>query len=465
MSAINSNIPVDLGTESIGKLLQRYAIPAIIAMTASSLYNMVDSIFIGHGVGPYAISGIAVTFPLMNLATALGTLVGVGASTLLSVLLGQRNYEGANKVLSNVVTLSIIIGVAFTVVTFLFLDPILYFFGASENTIVFARQYMEIILLGNAITHLYFGLNNILRASGNPKKAMGLTLFTVIFNTILDPIFIFVFDMGVRGAAIATVLAQTAALILILNEFRKKKNAVHFEGKIFRLDKRIMNDSFSIGMSPFLMNAASCMIVIFLNKQMMRYGGDLAIGAYGIVNRLSFLFIMVVFGLNQGMQPIAGYNYGARLYSRVRKVFKLTVIWAVAVMSIGFIIAIFMPRLAVSVFTTDPDLLRYSALGLSITGLMFPLVGFQIVTSYFFQSMGMAGKAILISLSRQILFLMPCIFLLPYLFAENPIQGVWASFPVSDFLSVVMAAIMLKSLMNKFDKLKDGDDPKILGGI
>lgn len=446
-------------------MLKTYAIPAIIAMTASSLYNMIDSIFIGHGVGAYAISGIAVTFPLMNLAAAFGTLVGVGASTLISVLLGQRNYDAATKVLSNTVTLCLITGIAFSVVALIFLDPILLFFGASENTIGYARDYMRVILLGNVITHLYLGLNNLQRAIGEPKKAMGATLFTVVLNVALAPVFIFTFKMGTGGAALATVIAQLVAAVWVFFEFTKKTKAVHFGKKIIMLDRRIARDSLSIGFAPFLMNVAACLIVIFLNKQMMKYGGDLAIGAYGIVNRISFLFLMIVFGLNQGMQPIAGYNYGARQYTRVKEVFRKTVRYAIVVMSIGFILGLAFPKAVASVFTSDAELIRLSAMGLTITVLMFPLVAFQVVTSNFFQSMGMVNKAIWLSLSRQILFLLPCIFLLPHLFADNPIQGVWASFPVSDFFATILAAILLKGLMNKFDKLKDGDDPSILGGI
>lgn len=457
--------PTVLGTEPIGKLLKTYAIPAIIAMTASSLYNMIDSIFIGHGVGAYAISGIAVTFPLMNLAAAFGTLVGVGASTLISVLLGQRNYDAATKVLSNTVTLCLITGIAFSVVALIFLDPILLFFGASENTIGYARDYMRVILLGNVITHLYLGLNNLQRAIGEPKKAMGATLFTVVLNIALAPVFIFTFKMGTGGAALATVIAQLVAAVWVFFEFTKKTKAVHFGKKIIMLDRRIARDSLSIGFAPFLMNVAACLIVIFLNKQMMKYGGDLAIGAYGIVNRISFLFLMIVFGLNQGMQPIAGYNYGARQYARVKEVFWKTVRYAIVVMSVGFILGLAFPKAVASVFTSDAELIRLSAMGLTITVLMFPLVAFQVVTSNFFQSMGMVNKAIWLSLSRQILFLLPCIFLLPHLFADNPIQGVWASFPVSDFFATILAAILLKGLMNKFDKLKDGDDPSILGGI
>lgn len=462
--AIAGTVPTELGDKRIRDLLMQYAVPAIIAMTASSLYNMVDSIYIGHikDVGSYAISGLAVTFPLMNLATALGTLVGVGASTILSMLLGQRNYKAANKVLLNEVLLNIIIGVAFSVVTLSFLDPILTFFGASPNTLPFARDYMVIILLGNVITHLYFGLNNMVRASGNPKLAMGLTVFTVVSNTIMDPIFIFVLDMGIKGAAIATVLCQLMALIYTAKYFFNQKNYLHLPISLrdYKLDIRIAKDSLTIGMGPFLMNSAACIVTLFINQQMLKYGGDLAIGAYGIVNRISFFFIMINMGFNQGMQPIAGYNFGARKYTRVKRVFKLTVICATIVSCVGFVVSEFMPGIAVSLFTNDPELKELADKGLRITNLAFPLVGFQMVATNFFQSLGMVHKSILLSLSRQLLFLVPLIYFLPVFFGHH---GVWMSFPIADSAAIVLSTILLLSLFRKFRRLNDGDDPAILG--
>lgn len=462
--AIAGTVPTELGDKRIRDLLMQYAVPAIIAMTASSLYNMVDSIYIGHikDVGSYAISGLAVTFPLMNLATALGTLVGVGASTILSMLLGQRNYKAANKVLLNEVLLNIIIGVAFSVVTLSFLDPILVFFGASQNTLPFARDYMVIILLGNVITHLYFGLNNMVRASGNPKLAMGLTVFTVVSNTIMDPIFIFVLDMGIKGAAIATVLCQLMALIYTARYFFNQNNYLHLPKYLrdYKLDIRIAKDSLTIGMGPFLMNSAACIVTLFINQQMLKYGGDLAIGAYGIVNRISFFFIMINMGFNQGMQPIAGYNFGAGKYTRVKRVFKLTVICATIVSCVGFIVSEFIPDLAVSLFTNDPELKELADKGLRLTNLAFPLVGFQMVATNFFQSLGMVHKSILLSLSRQLLFLVPLIYFLPVFFGH---RGVWMSFPIADTAAIVLSTILLLSLFRKFRKLNDGDDPAILG--
>lgn len=458
----DSGIPTDLGTRKISSLLSKYAVPAIIAMTASSLYNMVDSIYIGHikDFGHLAISGLAVTFPLMNLSAALGTLVGVGAATMISVLLGQKNYKAAGKVLTNEVTLNTILGVVFTAITLLFLSPILRFFGASDDTLPFASDYMTIILAGNVFTHLYFGLNAVIRSSGNPRLAMGLTLFTVISNSILDPVFIFVLGMGIKGAALATVLCQMMALSYAMVYFMDQKKFLHLPKKIFGLDWRIAKDSLSIGMGPFLMNAASCIVALFINQQMSRYGGDLSIGAYGIVNRISFLFVMIVMGFNQGMQPIAGYNFGARQYSRVKDVFFLTAKWATRVVTVGFILSVFFPEVAVAAFTDEPELRSLSAHGLRTMNIIFPIIGFQMVATNLFQCLGMVHKSIILSLSRQLLFLVPSVFILPLFFG---VDGVWYSFPVSDFLASILTIIFLVSLVRKLNSLKDGDDPVILG--
>lgn len=442
-------IPTALGTEKIGKLLMQYAIPAIIAMTASSLYNMVDSIFIGHGVGALAISGLALTFPLMNLAAAFGSLVGVGASTLVSVKLGQKDYDTARRVLGNVVVLNLTIGALFTFLTLLFLDPILYFFGASADTIGYARDYIEIILWGNVVTHLYLGLNSVLRSSGHPMNAMMATIGTVVINTILNPLFIYGFGWGIQGSAIATVLSQVVALLWLVWKFTDKRELIHFDRGIFRLKKNIVMDSLSIGMSPFLMNLAATFVVLFINQGLKVHGGDLAIGAYGIVNRLVFLFLMIVLGLNQGMQPIAGYNFGARQYPRVTEVLKLTLYAAIAVMTTGFALGMFIPHLAVSIFTSDREMIDLAAQGLRLVVIFFPIVGISIVTSNFFQSIGMARKAIFLSLTRQVLFLIPCLLILPHIFGA---VGVWISMPIADLVSTIVAVVMLWRQFRIFKK-------------
>jgi putative MATE family efflux protein len=460
--AASGAAPIELGTKKIGPLLRQYAVPGIIAQTAASLYNMVDSIYIGHipGVGSSAISGLAVTFPLMNLSAAMGTLVGVGAMTLISVLLGQKNYGAAQKVLSNVLTLNVIISIIFSAVTLSFLNPILRFFGASDNTLPFAHSYMLIILLGNAFTHLYFGFNGLIRASGHPRVAMNLTLFTVISNAILDPIFIFVLKMGIQGAALATILCQMLAMTYTLRFFSDKSRLLHFTRPLFQLDWRVAKQSLAIGLGPFLMNVAASMVSLFINQQLGKYGGDLAIGSYGIVNRLTMLFVMINMGFNQGLQPIAGYNYGARQYRRVREVFILTAKWEVLVTMMCFLMSELIPRQAVSLFTNDPVLVDMAAHGLRIMNSGFALVGFGMVTGNFFQCLGMVRKSIFLSLSRQLLFLIPLIYTLPLWLQET---GVWVSFPISDTLNIIISAILIVRLFRKFDRLKDGENPDILG--
>lgn len=438
--------PFALGTGNVWHLLLQYAIPSVVAMTASSLYNITDSIFIGHGVGALALSGLAITFPLMNLAAAFGTLVGVGASTLMSLRLGQKDYNSANTILGNVFILNVIFGLAYTVVILLFLDPILYFFGASRETLPYAHDFMVVISLGNVITHMYFGLNAMLRATGNPEKSMYATISTVIINVILAPLFIFGFGWGIRGAALATVIAQTSMLIWQIRFFSNRSNFIHLQKESFKLKRKIITDSLSIGLAPFLMNAVASVIVIVINQSLIKQGGDLAVGAYGIINRVASLFGMVAMGLNQGMQPIAGYNFGARQLDRVNKVLKLTILLATGVMMTGFLICELFPRAVASVFTDDRDLINIAVQGLRIVMFFFPIVGFQMVTSNFFQSIGMPGKAIFMSLTRQVLFLLPCLLILPSLYG---VKGVWYSIPAADLMASLIAAYMLVAQYRK----------------
>lgn len=441
--------PTTLGTESIRKLLMQYAGPAIIAMTASSLYNMVDSIFIGQGVGALAISGLAITFPVMNLSAAFGAMVGVGASTLLSVKLGQKDYATAQNILGNVITLNTIIGVIFGVLMLAFINPILYFFGASDATISYARDYMVIILLGNVITHMYLGLNAMLRSAGHPQKAMYATIGTVIINTILDPLFIYTFDMGIQGAAVATVLAQTLALCWQLKLFSNKNEMIHLRRGTFALKKKIVSNSLAIGMAPFLMNLCSCFIVILINKGLQKHGGDLAIGAYGITNRVVFFFVMIVMGINQGMQPIAGYNYGARQFDRVHKVLRLTILAGTVVTTLAFLAGEFIPELLARAFTSDEELIHQAASGMRIMVAMFPIVGFQMVTTNFFQSIGKAKMSIFLSLTRQLIFLIPMLYIFPFFYGQ---KGVWLAMPISDLLSSLVAGFMLIRQFQEFKK-------------
>ena len=440
---------LELGTKPVGRLLTQYALPAIIAMTASSLYNMVDSIFIGQGVGALAISGLAVTFPFMNLSAAFGAGVGIGSSSYLSVKLGQKDYSTAQRILGNNVTLNIIIGLVFSVVSLVFLDPILYFFGASEQTIPYAREYMIIILLGNIITHLYFGMNAVLRAASKPRQAMYTTIFTVVLNSILDPLFIYTFDMGIRGAAVATILSQTVALIWQTRLFSDKNELLHLKRGIYRLDNKIVKNILGIGISPFAMNATACLVAIFVNQRLLEYGGDLAVGAYGIANRVAFIFVMINMGVNQGMQPIAGYNYGAQKYDRLMRVLTLAMIAGTCVTTSGFLVAEFMPHLCVRLFTNDAVLTELSVSGIRLMMAAMPIVGYQMVVTNFFQSIGKAKISIFLSLSRQLLFLVPLLGILPLFFG---ITGVWIAMPISDTFSAIFALVMMVRYMRMFKK-------------
>ena len=413
--------PLSLGTDRISSLLVRYAIPSIVAMTSSSLYNIIDSIFIGHGVGALAISGLALTMPLMNLASAFGAMVGIGASAIISIRLGQGNKLSAEQTLGNVVLLNLLIGTLFTVASLMFLDPILYFFGASDQTIGYARDFMRIILSGTIITHMYLGLNEVLRASGYPRKAMLIMLTAVAVNCTLNPLFIFVFGWGIRGSAFATVIAQAVALSVSLTHFSSRESFLHFQRSIFRLRRRIVGGILSIGLAPFLLHMCASVVVIFVNKALKVHGGDLYIGAYGIINRVALLFVMIVAGLNQGMQPIVGYNYGARKYDRVIRTLRMTIF----VGGDG---------------ADAAGLIDAAAYGLRIVLLLFPIVGFQIVTSNFFQYIGKPKKAILLSLTRQLLFLVPLLILLP---PHLGVKGVWIAMPIADSIATLLAAVLL----------------------
>jgi putative MATE family efflux protein len=450
-------IPSELGTRPVGELLRQYALPSIIAMLASSLYNIVDSVFIGHGVDAMALSGLAVTFPLMNISTAFGAMVGMGSATLISVKLGQKDYQIAEKILGNAVVMNIAMGVVFAVVSLLFLDPILYFFGASEASISYAREYMQIILLGNVFTHMYFGFNALLRAMGHPKMAMKATILTVILNTILDPLFIFEtinlgfvqfsgLGWGIRGAAIATILSQCISLMWQVRVMSDKRELIHFKRGIYRLKSYIVKEVLTIGLSPCLMNLASCFVVIFINRGLAEYGGDYAVGAYGIVHKMTFIFVMIVMGFTQGMQPIAGYNYGAKAYDRVNKVLKITIALATGVTTLAFVIGEFCPGVVARIFTSDEQMIEMAVVGMRYNCLLFPIVGFQMVAGNFFQSIAQPGKSIFLSLSRQLLFLVPFIIIFPHFWGIN---GVWASLPASDLVSSVISACLLGNYFRK----------------
>lgn len=449
-------VPTELGTQSVARLLFQYALPAIIAMTAVSLLNIIDRSFIGHispdgswGVSDgLTISGLAVTFPFMNLGAAFGAMVGVGASTVLSVRLGQKDYGTAQRVLGNTIMLNLVIGVIFTIVCWLFLDPMLYLFGASEETIPFARDYMHVILIGNVISHSYLGLNSVIRSAGHPRIAMYLTILAVVINAILDPIFIFVMHMGIRGAALATIIAQAVALAWQFKVLSNPNEMLHLHKGIYTMKVKIIRQIIAVGMSPFLMNACACLVVLLINRSMKTYGGDLAIGAYGIVNSVVFFFLMIVMGFNQGMQPIVGYNWGAHQNDRVWKCLRYTVVCGFTVTTIGFLFGELMPKVATSIFTSDPQIMKLAERGFRICVAVFPLVGIQMVIGNFFQSIGHAAKSIFISLTRQLLFLIPGLLILPRYIG---LDGVWAAIPAADVVSFSIALCMLFWIYKKMN--------------
>ena len=436
----NQGATLALGTKPVGQLLMQYALPAIVAMTASSLYNIIDRAFIGQLVGPEAIAGLGITFPFMNLSAAFGAAVGVGASTCISVKLGQRDYKTAQYLLGNTVTLNLIVGVLFMVVCLLFLDPILRFFGASDVTLPYAREFMVVILLGNVVTHMYFGMNAVLRAAGKPRHAMYATLFTVGMNILLVIAFVWWFRWGIRGAALATISSQSMALCWQMWILSDKKELLHLRKGIYKLKTDLVKNIISIGISPFLMQTTSCVIVIFMNNQFVRYGGDMAVGAYSIANSVVMMLFMFVMGMNQGMQPIVGYNYGAEHFDRMFRCLWLTIAWATAILLAGWSVSMLFPYQIARIFTTDPTLIQMSARGIRLNMLVFFVVGSQAVITNFFQCIGKVKVSIFLSLSRQLILLLPMAYIFPLFLG---LDGVWYSMAASDFGSFSMTIPLL----------------------
>lgn len=442
----NKQAALELGTKPVGGLLMQYALPAIVAMTASSLYNIIDRAFIGQVVGPEAIAGLGITFPLMNLSAAFGAAVGVGASTSISVKLGQKDYKRAQNLLGNTVTLNLIIGLLFMAVCLLFLNPILRFFGASDVTLPYAREFMIIILLGNVVTHMYFGMNAVLRAAGKPRHAMYATLFTVACNIVLVIAFVWWFRWGIRGAALATVTSQSLALCWQMWVFSDKKELLHLRRGIYRLRPQLVKNIIAIGISPFLMQATSCIIVVFMNNQFVHYGGDMAVGAYSIANSMVMVFFMFVMGMIQGMQPIVGYNFGAEKYDRMFRCLWLTIAAATSILLVGWALSMLFPREIARIFTTDPTLLELSARGIRLDMLVFFVVGSQAVITNFFQCIGKVKVSIFLSLSRQLFMLLPMAFFFPLVWG---LDGVWYSMPASDLGSFAMTIPILLWYLRK----------------
>ena len=446
-----STVTNKLSTEKVGKLLWEYSIPSIVGMVVMSLYNVVDRIFIGQGVGPLAISGLALTFPFMILLMAFGLLIGAGASSRISITLGEQDHAKAEKILGNALTLTFLITGFASILTFIFMEDILRLFGGTDETVGYAEEYMRIIVPANILSALHFGFNSIMRATGFPRKAMLIMLVSAVTNIILDALFIFVFNWGIKGAAWATVISYTVGCVWVLSHFFLPISLVRFKKEDLRLDKKIVGSIVSIGMSPFSMQLASSLVVVLINTTLIKYGEDLAIGAYGIVNSLTIMIIQIVSGLNKGAQPIIGYNYGARQYDRVFKTLKLAIVAATIITSLGFLMGMFLSKSSVHLFTTDEELIDIASNALRIVILMFPVVGFQIVISNFFQSVGKAKISIFLSLTRQLIFLVPSLLILPRIMGLN---GAWASFPVADGLAAFVAAVTLILFYRKFRRFK-----------
>lgn len=442
-----------LAEKPVGSLLLHYAIPAIVAMAASSVYNIIDGIFIGQGVGAEAIMGLALTMPIMSLTAAFGAMVGVGAATLMSVKLGQKDYDTAKSILGNVVIMNCVLGVGLGLLLLLFINPILRFFGASDETLPFARDFMTVILLGNVVTHLYLGLNAMLRSTNRPQKAMMATIGTVVLNCILAPIFIFVLNLGIQGAALATITAQAVMLLWQIHLFSDKREFIHLNRNILHLKWKIVSESLLVGLPQFLINLCACLVAALMTRSLTTYGGDTAVGAFGISNRLILFVVMVVIGLNQGMQPIAGYNFGARHYDRVIGVLKIALVAGTAITMIGFCVGTFFSTPFATLFAKgSPELIEMSSHALNCLVIMFPIVGMQIVSTAFFQSIGYAGKSIFLSLTRQLIFLVPSILILPHLWNE-PLEGLWHAAPLADGLASVLAGVLLFKQVKKFRTL------------
>jgi len=459
-----------LETEPVGKLLWRYALPAIAGTIVFALYNIVDSIFIGHWVGEFALAGLAVSFPVMNLSVALGTLFGVGGAALCSIRLGEKDYIGAQTVFGNVFTLGLVVGVIFAILSTIFLEPILVAFGASPQTLPYALDFMRIVQLSTPVTYSFFNLTHMMRASGNPNRALAALCLSVGVNIILAPLFIKIFDWGITGAALATLSAQICGLAFTIKYFVSGNGALHFQRGIYRPRAKTVLPVLSIGSAPSILNACACVIAVIINMQLLAHGGDvpnggdLAVGAYGIFSRVVVLIAMIVVGLTQGMQPVVGYNHGACRYDRVRRAFILTLIAGTAITTVGFLICEIFPEAIARTFTNNEDLIKFTVLGLRIGPAAFALVGGQIVINNFFQSIGRGKTAAVLSTTRQLVFLVPGLLVFPHWFGQ---AGVWLSLPVADILAVAVTAVAFVHFLRNYKPNPDNIalKPNLLGSL
>ncbi len=447
LKATESNRLKEFGTAPLGRLLWKYSLPAVVGTVVMSLYNIIDSIVIGHAIDdPDVVSGIAVTFPVMIISTALGVLIGAGATTRISIVMGQRDKARAEKILGNALTLTLLIGFAYMTIFWLFIDPILIMFGASANTLPFAREFMLWLIPGMLLINLTFSFNNVMRATGYPKKAMYTNFIGAGLNVILAPLFLFGFGWGIRGAAIATDISMMITAVFVMGHFLNPKNELIFRRGTFSLNWQIVKSILYIGMAPFLINLCGSAINAIINNSLVTYGGDNAVAAVVVFNRYITIFTMIVIGICQGMQPILGYNYGSGRYDRLFRTFWLSTGASVAVTALGSLIGMSASRQIAQMFMQDEAQIKCAIDCLQITTITFWIVGFHIVVTNFFQSLGMAGKSVFLSLTRQVLFMIPLLFFLP---PQYGLDGVWATYPISDVAATIVAAVMLYSQIKK----------------
>lgn len=434
-----------LGEKNIGELLIEFSIPAIVGMLVNALYNIVDRIFIGRGVGRLGIAGIFVGYPISLILMAFGMLIGLGGNALVSIRLGQKKEKEAEEILGNSFTLLLLISVGVGILGLLTLEPLLKAFGASETILPYSVDYMKIILFGAPLQAIGFGLNNFIRGEGNPKMAMGTMLIGAILNTILDPIFIFIFNMGIKGAALATIISQGASSIWVLSYFFKGKGLLNLKSENLKLKKSIIKEIISIGLAPFSMQIAASMVTVLLNNNLKNYGGDIATSSMAVINSITMLVLMPIFGINQGAQPIIGYNYGAKKYDRVKETLKLAILFATIIVTIGFIFTQTIPEKLIALFGKDEkELIQVASRAMRINLSMLPIIGFQVISANYFQAIGKPKQAMFLSLSRQVLVLIPALIILPRIFQ---LTGVWLAGPVSDIIaSIITAQFLIKDL-------------------
>lgn len=446
----------ELGTESVLKLLLKFSIPSIVGMLVNVMYTLVDRIFVGKWVGPLQLSGVGVTFPITNIIMGFGMLAGIGAAAVISIKLGQHKKEEAEVVLGNAFVLLVIFSLAITVFGLIFLEPILKVLGATPDIMIYAKQFSFVILLGVIFQNISFGLNSAIRSQGNPKFAMSTMLLGALINFIANPIFIFIFKMGVTGSALATVVSTAITSVWTLRYFIKGNALLKLKIENMRLKLDVVKQILAVGMSPFTMQVAASVVTITFNKNLETYGGSLAIGAMALVNSITMLILMPIFGINQGAQPIIGYNYGAKNYKRVKQTLMYAVIGATAITTFGFIFVELFPRQIMSIFNDgNVSLLDMSSQGLTIFLAMLPIVGIAIVCTTYYQAVAKAKMSMILSLLRQVIFLMPLILIMPRFFKLN---GVWMAQPIADALSTVVTVVFIMFEMKKLKTLEEKDE-------